>query len=195
MSAPALHPQPKPVLLFAAHALALTLLIGLWPTPRAAYPGLFHAHANALLHGGEVRLEPPPAESDPGIDTVLVGPAWRSSFSVERLGWWPSAALIALLLATPLTPLRRAAAALAGLAGLDAFALARIAVEIAYANAAVAQSSGAPPSRVLEVLLRIGSESLTASIPSAAAVLVCWVVLARPRRAIDLAPLASPRSA
>ena len=36
------------------------------------------------------------------------------------------------------------------------------------------------------LLLRVGSESLTATIPSAAFVLVCWVVLANPRRTIDL---------
>jgi hypothetical protein len=191
MSAPGPKRPPKPVLLFAAHAIALALLIGLWPTPRAAYPGLFRAHANALVRPWDVRLEPPVA-ADPasGVDTVMQGSAWRSSFSVERLGWWPSAALVALLLATPLSPLRRASAALIGLALLDAFALARIAVEIAYLNAEVAQVGGAALPSALRVLLRVGSESLTASIPSAAAVFVCWVALARPRSAIDLAPLA-----
>src|SRR5262245_58377396 len=97
----AASPPPKPVLLFAAHALALTLLIGLWPTPRDAYPGVFHAHANPLLLSFDVRLESPPPGSEPATDTAMIGPTWRSSFSVERLGWWPSAALIALLLATP----------------------------------------------------------------------------------------------
>jgi hypothetical protein len=188
MSAEAQQLPPKPVLLFAAHALALTLLIGFWPTPRTAYPELFHAHANALLRGWDVQLDSP-RESEPVPDTVMVGPSWRSSFSVERLGWWPSAALVALLLATPLTPLRRAAAVLIGLALLDAFALGRIAIEIAYASAAAAEAAGAPLPRALQVLLRVGSESLTATIPSAAAVLVCWIAIARPRRAIDLAPL------
>ena len=36
---------PKPVLLFAIHALVLALLIGYWPSPRAVYPGLFRAQA------------------------------------------------------------------------------------------------------------------------------------------------------
>ena len=184
-------PPPKPILLFAAHALALALLIGFWPTPRGAYPSFFHAHANALLRGWDVRLEAP-ASPDPHVDTVMQGVGWRSKFSVERLGWWPSAALVALLLATPLSPLRRAAAVLAGLALLDAFALGRIAIEIAHANAAAAVEAGAAAlPRALQVLLRVGSESLTATIPSVAAVLVCWVALARPRRAIDLGPLVS----
>jgi hypothetical protein len=177
-------------LLFAAHALALTLLIGFCPTPRAVYPTLLHAHANALLRAFDVRLDRPAPESDATTDTVMIADGWRSSFSVERLGWWPSAALLALLLATPLPPLRRASTVLIGLALLDAFALGRIAVEIAYASAEVAQTGGAATlPHAVRVLLRVGSESLTATIPSAAAVFVCWVALASPRRTIDLAPL------
>ena len=41
----------------------------------------------------------------------------------------------------------------------------------------------------LHLLLRVGSEALTATIPSLAAVLVVWVLVARPRQVLDLAVL------
>ncbi|MGH7338229.1 MAG: hypothetical protein ACREI7_11650, partial [Myxococcota bacterium] len=184
------QPRPKPVLWFAAHAIALSLLIGLWPTPRAAYPALFHVQANALFE----HLESPDVRLGPGTlaDTAMVvaapraGPtaAWESSFSVVRIGYWPTAVLLAMLLATPLSPKRRALAAVFGLVLVDVFALARIGVEVAY----LLQLS--PPHAVthdrVPLLLGVGSESLTATIPSAAFVLVCWVALARPWRTIDL---------
>jgi len=183
---------PKPLHWFAAHAIALTLALGFWPTPRDAYPSLFHAHANALLahlEAPHVRLSGP----GDGTDTVMIGAAlagapeaWRSSFSIVRIGYWPSVLLVAMLLATPLSPLRRALAVAGGLALLDGFTLARIGVEIAYASYEVAHGPGAPVRGLTHLLLRVGSESLTATIPSAAFVLVCWVVLADPRRTIDL---------
>jgi hypothetical protein len=189
-------PPPKPPGLFVAHALALTLLIGFWPTPRGAYPAVFHVHANALLgflEAPHVRLEVPAPESEVRTDTVMVGAphaaadaAWHSWFSVRRIGYWPSAALLAMLLATPLSPLRRAIAILTGLALLDAFTLGRIGLEIAYASYELAQGPGSPAQGPFHLLLRVGSESLTATIPSVAFVFVCWVVVASPWRSIDL---------
>ena len=183
--------RPKPVHWFVAHAIALALLIGFWPTPRAAYPALFRAHANALfgsLAAPRVRLEPGTL-----TDTALVvaapragaEAAWESSFSVDRIGYWPSAMLLAMLLATPLAPLRRALAAAIGLALVDLFALARIGIEIAFLYHRPPEPAPSAHGAVA-VLLGVGSESLTATIPSAAFVLVCWVVLASPWRTIDL---------
>lgn len=196
MSASAIPRRPpKPLHWFVAHSLALTLLLGFWPTPRAAYPALFHAHANALLarlEAPRVRLEAPAPESGMRTDTVMIGPAragaptWHSYFSVGRIGYWPSAMLVAMLLATPLAPLRRALALAIGLALLDLFTLARIGVEIAYASYELAHGPGAPAHGPWHLLLRVGSESLTATIPSVAFVLVCWVITASPWRSIDL---------
>jgi hypothetical protein len=172
----------------------LTLAIGFWPTPRAAYPALFHAHANALFALAEaphVRLAAPEATSGPATDTVMsgapqagAGPAWRSWFDLRRIGWWPSAALLAMLLATPLNPGRRVFAILAGLGLIDLFTLGRIGVEIAYAGSEA--SRGAAPGGLLDLLLRVGSESLTATVPSVAIVFLAWVLVATPRNAIDL---------
>ena len=190
---------PKPLHWFAAQAFALTLLLGVWPQPRTAYPALFHAHANALLAALEtphVRLATPGPGSLAGTDTAMRGapragapPAWESSFGVARIGYWPSLVLAAMLLATPLSPLRRALAVAGGLVLVDLFTLARIGVEIGYASYEVALGPGGPTRGLAHLLLRVGSESLTATIPSAAFVLVCWVILARPRQTIDLSAL------
>ena len=187
------QPRPKPVHWFVAHAIALTLLIGFWPTPRAVYPALFHAHANALfgsLEAPHVRFGP---SEIPDTDTAMIvaaradaASALQSSFSARRIGYWPSAMLLAMLLATPLPPLRRALAAAIGLVLIDLFALARIGVEIAHLTHQLADGSRNFAPGPVDLLLRVGSESLTATIPSAAFVLVCWVTLAHPWRAIDL---------
>ena len=188
--------RPKPALWFAAHAAALALAFGLWSPVRDAYPGLFHAHANALLRHVEapsIALGPPAADADLRTDTAMTGApragepiAWTSYFSVVRIGFWPSVALLALILATPLPPLRRLLTALLGLALVDLFALARIGAEVAYAFHELSARAGMVSRSPLDLLLRIASESLTATILSAAFVLVCWVVLATPGRAIDL---------
>jgi hypothetical protein len=187
------QPRPKALHWFVAQAIALSL-IGFWPAPRDAYPALFQAHANALsgaLAPNAARFAP---SQIPGTDTEMTvaapraGPAaaWQSSFSVDRIGYWPSAALLAMLLATPLAPLRRALAAAAGLVLVDLFVLARVGVEIAYLARRFPNAPSDAAQGLVDRLLLVGSESLTATIPSAAFVLVCWVALARPWRTIDL---------
>jgi hypothetical protein len=194
----------KPFLVFAAQSIALAVLIGSWPTPRDVYPTLFHAHANALLSWWDspaVELATPSVASGLDTDTVVIGaprrgaePAWQSWFSVRRIGYWPSAALVALLLATPLSAGRRALAIAAGLVLIDLFTLARIAVEVAYLTYELDHGPGAPVQGPLHLLLRVGSESLSATIPSAAFVLVSWVAVGSPWRSIEL-PALRTRSA
>jgi hypothetical protein len=191
--------RPKSVVVFAAHALALTLLIGWWPTPRERAPALLHWSANAVFGavGSPVRLRAPGAEAAPGVDTWMqrpgpAGPVWTSGFGAWRVAWWPCAALAALLLATPMSARRRALALGGGGLALGAFTLGRLAVEIAYLDYELAHGPGGPTGGPLHLLLRVGSESLTATVPSAAAVLVLWAALARPREALDPGALRGP---
>jgi hypothetical protein len=196
-SAPSPTPS-KSVVVFAAHALALTLLIGFWPTPRSLYPAGFHALGNALLGRGEVpwaRFRAPAAETGE-IDTVMQGalagfdePVWTSRYSAIRFGYWPTAALAAFVLSTPMGPARHLGTLVAGLGLLQLLTLGRVGVTAAYAYYEVAHGPGAPVRGPLHLLLRTGSESLTASIPSTALVLVVWVLVARPRRTLDLGVL------
>ena len=130
------------------------------------------------------------------IDTVMkgyhadgTGPVWESQFSAVRVGWWPLAGFLALLLATPMTPYQRLAASAGGFGLLGLVALGRLGVEIAYAWAELERGPGGPAGGLGHLLLRVGSESLTATIPSAAAVFVVWVVVGRPWAALDLSSL------
>lgn len=191
--------RPRPVLHFALLALALALLLGSWSAPRGHYPALFHDHATPILAavtGHPVLLESPEPNDAHLGDTLMKGylpgifrPAWTSQFSVVRIGYWPSLALVALLLATPLAPPRRVLAVAAGLLLLDLVVLGRIALEIAYAYFEAAHGAGQAAQGLVHLLLRVGSESLTATIPSAAAVLLIWVLLANPRRSLDIGAL------
>lgn len=184
-------PAPKPLVVFVAHALLLGALIGFWPTPRQAWTPLFHTRANLVfdaVDAGRLRMAPPPERPPDTRLTRLHGgrPLWHSQFDVDRIGWWPAAALLALLLATPMTALHRALAIVAGLALLDLFLFGRIAVEVAYLDLEIARGPGRPAAGLWHLLLRSGSASLTATIPSVAAVFVCWVALAQPRGRIAL---------
>jgi hypothetical protein len=189
--------RPSSIPLFAAQALALALLIGHWPSPKRHYPEFLHAHAAPILSwatGHPVGLWAPESDDPGDVDTVMKGyahgsihPLWVSRFSVTRVGYWPSAVLAALILATPLAPLRRSAALLGGLLLLNLVTLGRLGVEVVYAYYEIEHGPGQAAQGVVHFLLRVGSESLTASIPSAAAVLLIWVLVASPRRALDVA--------
>ena len=142
--------QAKPVALFAVHALALALLLGFWPTPRVLYLPFVYAQAH-VIYGGEagVALRPAPPDRYDARDTVMEGldrdgnePRWRARFDLLNMGYWPSAALLALLLATPMRARRRLLGVAAGLLWIDALALGRIGVEILRATAEV--ESGVP---------------------------------------------------
>ena len=189
--------RPSSIPLFAAQALALALLIGHWPSPKRHYPEFLHAHAAPILSwatGHPVGLWAPESDDPGDVDTVMKGYAhgsihslWVSRFSVTRVGYWPSAVLAALILATPLAPLRRSAALLGGLLLLNLVTLGRLGVEVVYAYYEIEHGPGQAAQGVVHFLLRVGSESLTASIPSAAVVLLIWVLVANPRRALDVA--------
>lgn len=189
---------PKPALLFATHALVLALLIGFWPSPRAVYPGLFRAQAQAVFGAGE-----PPAltlrratgvslnEKDTFVeafDRETAEPRWRLSISAVRLGYWPSAVLVAMLLATPMTTRRRVLAVGLGVAWLHVFALGRLGLEILRAFAELPQGSAAEASGSL-LAYRTASEVINSNIVVIAAVFLGWVAVARPRRALEMGSL------
>jgi hypothetical protein len=182
-------------------AVVLTLAIGYWPTPREQFPALFQAGAQAALTaaGAHVQLSAAEAAGPPGdaaVDTAMdgyradgTGPVWRSQFSALRLGWWPAAGLLALLLATPMGARARLLALGGGLALLALLALGRLGLEIAYLYSELERGPGGPAQGLVHLLLRVGSESLTATIPTAAGVFVVWVLVGRPWSTLDLSAL------
>ena len=116
----AASPRPKPRALFAAHAIALALLIGFWPTPRQPIPRSStrtrtrcFAALDRRTCGSRRRRRTRRSAPTRVLRSSAPGaaePAWQAWFSLERIGYWPSAALLALLFATPLAPARRAVA-------------------------------------------------------------------------------------
>ena len=188
----------KPVLLFASHALVLALLIGFWPSPRAVYPGIFRAQARAVFSTGE-----PPAltlrkatgaslgEKDTFVeafDGEAAEPSWRLSISAVRLGYWPSAVLVAMLLAMPMAARRRLVAVGLGVAWLHVFALGRLELEILRAFAELQQGSAGEATGPL-LAYRTASEVLNSNIVVIAAVFLGWVAVASPRRALEMGSL------
>jgi hypothetical protein len=190
---------PKPIALFAAHALALALLVGWWPSARAVYPAVFRAQAAAVFGTGdppEIRLRPATGADREEKDTFVEAfpgdggePSWRLAISSLRLGYWPKAVLLALLLATPMTALRRAVAIALGLVWLDAFALGRLGLDIQRAFGELAREGGGDVGGAL-LAYRTASKVLNSNIVVIAAVLLGWAALARPRQALALGSLA-----
>lgn len=186
-------PRPKSIGVFAAQALLLSLLIGWWPTPRALYPPLLRAQAGALLGAqsrGAVTLREETGKD--GADTVMEerrrgdsAPRWSAEFSLLRMGWWPSAVLAALLLATPMRARRRALALVGGFLWIGLYVLLRLLAGVAYADYEAGHGPGASLSGPLHALARSGMEALEANVVLIAVVLLAWVLLARPARALD----------
>jgi len=191
---------PKPVLLFAVHALVLSLLIGYWPSARAAYPAFFRAGAQLVLGSGEaplVTVREATGSSLEEKDTFVEAfagpeadePIWRLVTSALRLGYWPSAVLLALLLATPMSVRARWLSAVGGLLWLHAFALARLGLEVLRASAELESGQAVEAGGAL-LAYRTLSEVSNSNIVVIATVFLGWVVVARPRQSLEMRSLA-----
>lgn len=193
MSVPESTPT-RSVVRFAAWAACGLAAIGLFPGSATVYPAFVQAHAGALLaaFGPERSVELDPVDPDARADrsdTRMVGRVegeaqrrWRAVFSVRRRGYWPAAAYLALVLATPASWRRRALASLAGVAALDAFLVAQLAVLAQCAFAASEPGTASFWGRALPVVRAL----FNSPIPSYALVFVLWTFLAEPGRSIDL---------
>lgn len=189
---------PKPVLVFALHALVLSLLLGYWPTPRQVYPAALRAQAEWVYGPATdpvVELRAAPESAGAVTDTWMEAyaanddePLWRIAFSAIRMGYWPSAVLVALLLATPMTAKRRLAASAIGLAWVHVVALGRIGIEILRASEELLARGTGSETRAL-IAARSASEVLNSNIVVIAVVLIGWAVVAAPRRHLDLGGL------
>jgi hypothetical protein len=175
----------------------LALLIGYWPSARDAYPALFRALAATVFEsdGPDLLLLRPAvgdslAEKDTFVEAFDADggePHWRLVISAVRLGYWPSAVLMALLLATPLSARRRLLAVGAGLAWLHAFALLRLSLEIQRAFGEL-EGAGVEAGGSL-LAYRTASEVLNSNIVVIAAVFLGWVAVSRPRKALEMGAL------
>ena len=168
------------------------------PSPRAIYPGLFRAQARAVFGTGApaaLTLRKGTGDSLGEKDTFVEAfdgeaaePSWRLSISAVRLGYWPSAVLVAMLLATPMRARRRLLAIGLGVAWLHVFAFGRLELEILRAFAELAQGSTAEATGSLPAY-RAVSEVMNSNIVVISAVFLGWVAVASPRRTLEMSSL------
>ena len=193
------RPRRKPIHVFALQAAALILALVWLPQPKALYPRLFHAQVNGLSQAvgrlGALRalhLSVPERRRD-GSDTVMRGfdrrriePRWTAYFKIFGRGYWPVAAVVALVLATPLPWPRRLASALAGALLVNAFTLAQMtAVAIAlFGSAESAPGAAEGWNRARSV----AEHFFNSELPRLAAILIAWAAVAAPGRLLDLRP-------
>jgi hypothetical protein len=186
--------KPKPVSVFAAQAALIGAALIFLPGVSGVYPKLFNEHANVVFQwfGAERRLHfktLPEGSRRDGSDSRMSGygphhpkAQWRLIYRIESRGWWPTAILIGMVVATPLPLRRRIGALLAGLVLLDALILARIAATAGVMYGA----SGPKPDEFFQGILDPVLESFNSWLPPAMSVLLSWVVVCQPARTIDV---------
>lgn len=186
-------PAPKPLFLFLLQAGFLLALLGVILTEVEVGALALCAEGNAVFRAGaagpgrSVRLEPVGAAH--GSDVEMRGYAdgdgehrWRAVFGAHRHGIWPLAALLALLLATPMTGARRAWALPAGVTLQNALLMLHLDVLARVMFAAADARGEAALQRAVDL---VGASFKSPVLPYALVFLI-WAALARPARSIDL---------
>ncbi len=117
------------------------LLIVPWPGLMDAYSAFFRACGNQLFKSfgsqGAVSFRPP-STPDAAWDTEVLlknrqrSSSWLMAYDTRRSGYLPTAALIALTLASPITWRRRGQALVWGLILVNVFIAVRVAVSLVY---------------------------------------------------------------
>ena len=112
---------------------------------------------------------------------------WQAVYSIRRRGYWPSAALVAMLLATPMSHRRRALALPGAAVLLNVFLMAQVAA-VGLCAFGASQPTGPDPGwlRALSIATRL----FNSPVPSYALVFVLWTLLARPSTGIDVCRVA-----
>ena len=188
-------PRRKPIHRFALHAAVLLGLFAIAPQSRELYPRALQAAGNALFAsmGRERSVVFRPVAPDSRADrsdTQMVGRAqerrrWRAVFSLHRRGYWATAALVAAILATPMTRPRRAAAVLGGIVLQSGFLLIQL-VLLAWCAFAVTEPGALKPDPGWQRALDLAQQSFNSPVPGFAVAFVLWALLARLERGIDL---------
>ncbi len=186
-------PRARSVSSFALLAVVWGLVLGWLPGLDAAYPAWIHAEANLAFANLQAPREIEVAAVDPASradrsDTRMAGGVgsepqqrFRAVFSLRRRGFWPSAAWIALVAATPLTGRRRIGVAVLGLAILNALLVTQL---VWLGNSALAALEGTE-----RTVAPLAVAAFNSPVPSYTVVFVLWSWLARPARGIDLTGL------
>jgi len=187
------QPAPKPLPLFLVHAGFLLALLGLVLGAGDLGALALAAEGNAVFAAGaagpgrSVRFEPvredgAGARSDVEVRGYRDGEEahrFRAVFGARRHGTWPLAALLALLVATPMSRARRAWAVPAGMALQNALLMLHLWL-LARVMFAAADAGAAGPA------VQLARASFQSPVLPYAVAFLVWVAVARPARSIDL---------
>lgn len=187
----------KSLQLFLLHAaFLLAFMAALSPGVREIYSRAFHSVGNVAFasvgEGRSVRFQwADPATRKDSADTRMLGRQhghieyrWRVIYSSHRRLFWPSATLVALILATPMTNRRRIVVLPTGLLLFNAFFV----LEVYGLSMALfgAVSAGGDTTWVGRSGLPIAQALFNSPITNFSAVFFLWAWLAQPARGIDL---------
>jgi len=186
----------KPIPTFLLHVAFFVALIAFIPGTREATAHAVHSVGNVMLgslsDSRSVHFERPDAETRRGrADTNMLGRTkgklkydWRVTFSSYRRLFWPSAALVALMLATPM-PRRRLAWALpVPLVVLFAFFMLELVALASVVNGAK-QPVAVGESSLWRDLLPVVEAMFNSPITNYSLVFLLWAMFATPTRGLD----------
>ncbi len=186
--------RTKSIQLFLLQAAIWLLVIGHFPNLASVYPKVVHAEANRLFGslGSErsiVFTEIDPASIADGSDTLMRGIVqgeqsrrWQAIYSIRRRGFWPTAALIAVVLATPMRRRRRMFAVPGSAVLLNIFLMVQLAA-VGVCAFGASDPSGPDPGWLRAMSITTGF--FNSPVPSYTLVFVLWTLLARPSTGID----------
>jgi hypothetical protein len=165
--------------------LCYAVLIFPWPGLKQAYGALFRSAANAvvspLVSTGKVEFVPAQVPNEAwDLEMRMSVPSssrsWHAEYSSRAWGYLPTAAVIALIVATPIPWRRRIIALASGLLLIHVFIALRVAIAIAYGFSWGTDGEvGILPRAVIEVLLQTVSAS---PVTSFVAPILVWVLVA-----------------
>jgi hypothetical protein len=190
-------PERKTLQTFVLHVCFLTILFWSLPSLDSAYAYGFKFAGNTVFGelGPHLRVDydwvPPGERNSPGeiaMNGRVIGIerlAWESTYSVRDRGYEPSAALIALMLATPMSRRRRILGSLGAVIALNAFILAQTGL-LAVTSFAAANAGLVLGGEWLGGGVRVAEAFFRQPIPRYAAVFAIWALIAAPARAIDM---------
>jgi hypothetical protein len=192
--------RPKAVQVFLLHAAFFLVLIALVPGPGEIVPRAFHAVGNSLFRsfgdGRSIRFQwADPAARPDSADTRMLGRElgrleyrWRVVYSSYRRIFWPSAAFVAMTLATPMSRRRRILSLPIGLALFNALFLLQIGLFAAVLFGAVGSLGGVSPV-TWKRAVPVAEAMINSPIPNFSLAFLLWAWLAKPARGLDVAAL------
>ncbi|MFQ5416780.1 MAG: hypothetical protein ACE5FL_06995 [Myxococcota bacterium] len=192
----------KPFHVFLLHAAFVMGLMAAWSGAREIYPSLFHAIGNEVFEsmgdGLSVHFEwGRESLLKRGPDTRMIGRQegrfeyrWQAFYSSFRRGFWPSATLLALTVAAPMSRWRRALVLPLGFVSFHVALLLQVAV-FAWVLFGTTEPGGVESWAAGRRAVTVCQAVFNSPVTNYAVVFLLFTALCQPGRAIDMQSLAA----